>query len=156
MTLRIRCIIVALSALLALNSCNRAEEQIGPIENLTIERHGSVGATLSFDITNNLSRDIRLLRGEIGFCYRGVEIGVATLKGEIIIPKSGRHHSKSLWRIATEDPASMQMLESRIESEQWEDISLNIDMVVKSGIGKRHIVEESLPIESLQNILRRQ
>ena len=131
--------------------CVNPAKNLGAIEELVIERHGSVGVSLSLKIENRSSRNIKIKECVTEFCYKGIEIGSATLRGELSIPKRKESHIESLWRVSSNDPAAMQLLLSKLERGEWEDISLNIEMRAKAGIAGRRIKVNGVTIESLQS-----
>ena len=131
---------------LLLPSCRGVVDRLGPVEEVTLERHGSAGVDLEATITNQPGRKLTLKSATLLFRYREAEVARAQLLRSVELPRRSTTRVESRWRLRSEDPAALNMLLQRIERGEYDEILLEGCLTVKFGGIKKSFSLENLPL----------
>uniref|UniRef100_UPI004056A330 LEA type 2 family protein n=1 Tax=Alistipes sp. TaxID=1872444 RepID=UPI004056A330 len=131
---------------LTLVSCGGLAERLGPISDLRIEQHGSVGVDIEATMGNPTAYKLQLKEATLYFYYAGEPIAHAELVRPVVVPRRGNFPIESRWRLRSEDPALMQLLLRRIEEKSYEAIEVGIEAKVRMGWFKKRFSIEKRPL----------
>ena len=149
-----RCLAAAI-LLAAVASCRQAVErsrsEIGIEAVERIERRGSAGAVAVLQVRNDSERTLVLRRARIGVSYGGTPVCELELRGPVRVPRRTTGRVTTLWRLRSDDPMALYVLERRIREGDLERIGIRYDLRGRGGVVPVNISAEMMPLSDFLN-----
>ena len=136
-----------LTCTLLLAACSGIRK-LGPVQPVAFDRHGWSGADLTLRVGNASSRDLRLLAAQIVFYYDETPVGTATLMREAVAERHSFAPVATRWRLRVDDPGAAHLLQKRIETHEYDRISVGYALTVRFGSAKRTFSAEMVPLSN--------
>lgn len=126
-----------LLSLLAAAGCTGIARKVGPIEIEQVERLGSSGVEVTILVPNHSGRNLKIESAEILFELDDSPLARAELRSAIIVKRHTENRLTTRWRLTSEDPAGLMILEKRLRMQQTEGVTLDYRARVKCGMVKK-------------------
>lgn len=146
---------VCLVLLLTVSGCRPS--MTGPRQGVWVEsverlvRRGSVGMELDLTLRNDTERNLKIRRAELDIYYAGARAGTLRLCDPLHLGRRTTTRATTRWRMESQDPMALYVLERRIRGEEWSKIAVSYRLRGRAGMIPVKISGEMIPVSEFLN-----
>lgn len=146
---------VCLVLLMSVSGCRPL--MTGPRQGVWVEsverlvRRGSVGIELDLTLRNDTKHTLKIRRAELDIYYAGARVGTLRLCDPLRLERRATTGATTRWRMESQDPMALYVLERRIRGEEWSQIAVSYRLRGRAGIAPVKISGEMIPVSDFLN-----
>lgn len=114
-------------------------------------RRGSVGIELGLVLHNDTDRNLKIRRAELDIYYAGGRVGTLRLCDPLRLGRRTATRVTTRWRMESQDPMALYVLERRIRGEEWSRIACSYRLRGRAGILPVKISGDMIPVSDFLN-----
>lgn len=124
--------------------CSGIRDQVGPPSIEQIQRLGSSGIEIILLLPNRSGHTLKILSTEIDFFYDATPLARAELRGEVKLLKRTENRLKCRFKLFSDDPAALLLLEKRLTAHEFEHLEIDYRIRMKCGLLKKTFSAEKV------------